>query len=101
MDPIERILWLVLTAGSVSLTALLLWPVAYAIGRLRGEYGPAGRLCELPRCNAPARADTGRCEFHTATMPIRAARGKLRKLGVVAPEEVIPNRRRPPAQRPA
>lgn len=99
----ERALLVIVIVGCCSATAALVWPLAWAVGRIRGEYGPAGQLCEMPRCHQPARPDTGRCEWHTATMPIGAARGKLRKAGYIVrdPAEIIPNRRRGPRRPPA
>lgn len=94
---LESILQLAVMVAAVSGATAMLWSLAYALGRARGEYGPALRKCEIRTCNMPARADTDRCEWHTATMSEHAARNKLRRRGyqIADADDLTPNRRKP------
>jgi hypothetical protein len=81
-------LYVVLAAG-IALGVIIGW----GLGRWRLLSGadPAldQRLCRRLTCGNAARADTGLCHYHTATMPPRRGR-----LGIVPPAEIVPNRRK-------
>jgi hypothetical protein len=70
-------------------TAVLVWPVAFALGLARGANGPAGKCRASFTCGNFAEPETGICKWHAATM-----QRKQHKLGIEP--HPTPNRRTRP-----
>jgi hypothetical protein len=81
---VERVLFLVILVGCCGVTAALVWPLAYAVGRVREELGPAARRCANLKCGNPANADTGYCTWCDAT-GYHTRRAMRRRLGLQRP----------------
>jgi hypothetical protein len=91
---IDTVLHVVMWYGLVALAVVGGYVAGWASGRYRrlslADTDGQGRRCRHLSCGNPALELTGYCHWHTSTMDVK----KRRRLGLVPPEQVRPNKRK-------